>query len=377
MALQWSPAWAWTSLFTAMLAVSAGGIFFALMPTQPITAAAWRLTATAAMQMLPALRQVQAHPELRQRWVRALPTLAAVGVILAVHFAAWAWSVRHTTLARSLLFVSTHPPMLVAAAIAGAALHRVLPSHAWCRQVLPTLPKRWPARAPVAGVLLAMGGTALLSWQPDDAADAHSASMAGDAAACLGAAAAALYLVAGASLRVWMPLWMYVWPLTAVAAVAAAVLALLLEDAPAGEQVAWMTADHRQPAAALLTLGAAAISGILGHTLVNAALRTIPAFTASMLLLVEAPLGALAAWALGLQAVPHWNVWVGGAILLAGCALALRRSPTMPDDPAAPPEALGSAQGPVKHDESTLLTSLPIHAAASDIELVPASQPLT
>lgn len=102
-------------LAISVCAMSTGGIWFSLLSTTPpVMRVSWRLFLTAVFQAPGLVRDIsRSSPELRARWVANLGLLALNGVFLAAHFAAWSWSIEHTTLVHSLLFVSTTPLLLV------------------------------------------------------------------------------------------------------------------------------------------------------------------------------------------------------------------------------------------------------------------------
>lgn len=112
----------WVALAISVVSMSTGGIWFSLLsPTPPILRACWRLTMTSFMQLPPLIYELvrlRSQPEderreLLRRWLRSSPKLCFCGVLLALHFACWSWSLDHTTLTRALLFISTGPFIIV------------------------------------------------------------------------------------------------------------------------------------------------------------------------------------------------------------------------------------------------------------------------
>lgn len=51
-------------------------------------------------------------PDIRQRTLASWHWLAGSGACLAVHFASWVWSLEHTSLTHSLLFVCSSPVII-------------------------------------------------------------------------------------------------------------------------------------------------------------------------------------------------------------------------------------------------------------------------
>ena len=92
----------------AQLAIGAAAIFarYALSGAGPIAVAASRLTiATLVLLAIGALRR--SHERLHTTRERAI--FFAAGIALAIHFAAWIWSLEYTTVAISTLLVATTP----------------------------------------------------------------------------------------------------------------------------------------------------------------------------------------------------------------------------------------------------------------------------
>ena len=116
-----TPLWAPAALAVAVLAMSSGGLWFALLlDTPPVLKACWRLALTAALQAPLLAREAAAMPAaapetaaFRRRWRAQLPLLGLAGAFLAVHFCAWSWSISHTSLTHSLLLVWTTPLIMV------------------------------------------------------------------------------------------------------------------------------------------------------------------------------------------------------------------------------------------------------------------------
>ena len=89
----------------ALLAVSNGAIFARLAAAPPLAIAAWRV-GLALLVVLP-LALTAERPARASR--AAYACAVGAGALLAVHFATWIASLEHTTIARSVLLVSTSP----------------------------------------------------------------------------------------------------------------------------------------------------------------------------------------------------------------------------------------------------------------------------
>ena len=168
-----APAW---MLALAILAVSWGAILVRFCQAPALVIAFYRLAfATILVLPLSWLPLGQA-PAVRSRSWIGLAVCA--GVLLALHFGTWITSLSYTTVASSVVLVSTQP--LFSALLSGKLLGEKAPPRLYL------------------GVLLALIGVAVIA-QGDRALSARR--LAGDGLALLGAVAAAGYYVIGRRLR--------------------------------------------------------------------------------------------------------------------------------------------------------------------------------
>lgn len=254
----------------------------------PLVIGAGRLTlATALLAPLAWRPTMREWPRLNRR-ERLL--LLASGVALGLHFAAWIASLDLTSVASSVVLVSTTP--LFVAAASSLVLRERVPG----------------AMALAAG--LAVLGAALVG-----AADAGSwaGALRGDLLALTGALMAAVFVLAGRVLRRKLSLLAYVWPLYGLAA-----CVLLLGCALTGERLSGY--DLRVYG---LLLALAVGPQLVGHTAMNWALGYLSPTLVTVVVLGE-PLGATLLALLLLAERPAATLVFGGAILLLGIGLAAR-----------------------------------------------------
>jgi len=219
------------------------------------------------------------------------------GSALAIHFAAWTWSLDHTSLAHSLLFVTSHPIVIVSAMFVIE------------RKADPLL---------ICGASLGFMGAGLALL---DASDSGSVTYAGDAAAFLGAVAGAAYLAIGRILRSGskIPLFIYAFPVTTVSAIILTGLSASVESTAStidAHPLGWIGSEY------FLTVVALAFgAGLLGHTGLNAALRWLPPIIISVGLLFEPILGSvIGLLVLGTIEVGFWTV-LGGIMMIVGAII--------------------------------------------------------
>jgi drug/metabolite transporter (DMT)-like permease len=266
------------------------------MDTPPVLRASWRLWATSIV-LLPGFIAQLRCVEKEAYNLRTASLISLSGFALAIHFAAWTWSLDHTSLAHSLLFVTSHPIVIVSAML---------------------VMERKVDFLLITGASLGFMGAGLALL---DASDSGSVTYAGDAAAFLGAVAGAAYLAVGRILRSGskIPLFIYAFPVTTVSAIILTLLSAFIESpAPAidSHPLGWIGSEY------LLTVVALAFgAGLLGHTGLNAALRWLPPIIISVGLLFEPILGSvIGLLVLGTIEVGLWTV-LGGIMMIAGAVI--------------------------------------------------------
>jgi drug/metabolite transporter (DMT)-like permease len=273
----WPP---WAILSVGVLAASTSAVLVRYATgVEPLAIAFWRCGVGAAVLAPLAwsrLRRVDA-PMMR------MPIIA--GVFLAAHFATWISSIRLTSIASSVLLVSTTPVFI--AVTAWALQHERFPRSTWI------------------GIAVAIAGTALIGG-----GDLGGSSLTGDFLAILGAAAAGGYFMAGQAARRDLGILEYATITYAVAAVLLLVACALAHVPLTGYSA------HSWWALAGLIVG----PQLLGHTFINFALKAIDPTTVSVTVMAEPVLATALAFVL-LGEVPSLLVLPGGAAILFGIYL--------------------------------------------------------
>ena len=112
-----TPPLVWGLLVAGVIGVSsAGAILSHVDSIPPLMRASWRLQITVLMLLPFAIWQYRnMELEARQRMTekRTILILVGSGIALAAHFGTWVTSLDHTSLAHSLLFVTSHPIIIV------------------------------------------------------------------------------------------------------------------------------------------------------------------------------------------------------------------------------------------------------------------------
>lgn len=244
----------------------------------------------------------------RRAWARLtrpqLIEALLAGALLAVHFATWITSLELTSVASSVVLVSTAP--LFVALLSRPVLREAVPRPVWLGVALAT------AGGVAVAVLDACAGAGA-GCMAGSLLPSGEAALRGDALALIGGAAAAGYFLIGRRLRAQLPLLVYITATYSAAAVLLAVTALAAGLRPLGLPAqAWLII-------ALLALG----PQVLGHSSLNWALRYVPAAVVSLALLGE-PIGSTLLAALLFREVPGPAALLAMALILAGIALAAR-----------------------------------------------------
>lgn len=275
---------------TGVVAVSFSGPIAASTLAPALAVAMWRnaFGAAAGAPFTLARRRAELR-ELVQDRPRVLGTAVLAGAFLAVHFGLWIPSLRLTSVTASTALVTTTPVWTVAAArLRGSPV----------------------PRAVLVGVLLALTGVTVVTGVD---ATASAQALRGDLMALAGGAAAAGYVACGESVRRSLSTASYT--LVAYTTCALALLPVCLITGTA----LWGFSPRSWAQIAVLTLTAQ----LLGHSLLNRALRSAGATTVSMAVLLEVPGAALVAW-VWLGQVPPLAVVPGVALILTGLAVVVQ-----------------------------------------------------
>ena len=282
-----------SAVVVGVLAVSAAAIFIRLADAPALAIAFWR-NALGVLVLLPlAFYWRETFPR-----GRVLLVGLASGVALGAHFGFWISSLDYTSVAASVVLVCTQPVFVA-----------ILAYLVFGERTSPLS---------VLGILIALAGTAVLSAD----GSVGSATFFGNMLAVVGAITVAVYVLIGRSLRTTgvgvLPYSIVVY----ASAVATLAPAALYTGAPlwgySGETWFWLW---------VMTLG----PQILGHTVLNWALKYVEASIVSGTVLAEPVISALLAWLI-LSEKPGIATVSGGAVVLFGLFLLLRGYRPPPKD---------------------------------------------
>ncbi len=278
----------WLALLGGIAALSTASILIRLAEAPPLAIGAWRmLLATALLTpwALPRLRRERSRLARRD-----ILFLCLSGTALAIHFAAWISSLAYTTVASSVILVTTNPIYV------GLASHYLL--------------KERLGGAKVIAIIVALAGSVVIGYGDFDLS---ARALWGDALALLGALAASTYILSGRVVRRQLSTLAYVWPCYGLAGSLLLALCLLSGQALSGYN-SWTY---------LMFFLLAVAPQIVGHSAINWALDHVSPILVTLAILGE-PIGASILALLVLGETPPASALIGGLLILAGICLASR-----------------------------------------------------
>ncbi len=292
------------TLFLGILAVSTASLLIRkAQGTLPSTVIAAGRLISATLILAPfggkrALREFFALPRAQRS-----PIILA-GFFLGIHFLVWIISLEMTSVASSVILVTTTP--------------------IWVALFSPLVLKETITRNVMLGLVIAMLGIVVLFLGPQGGAQGGTfdwRSLLGNFLALVGAWMAAAYTMVGRKVRDALPLKSYVFLVNGVAALVAATAAL----PDLGKcNLTWLGGI---PWVFLLGL----IPQVIGHTLFNAAVRQMDAVYASIALLGE-PIGSIILAWIFLSEKPGRYDLLGGLFVIGGILLAFLYKPVSDTD---------------------------------------------
>lgn len=276
-------------LVVGVIALSFASILIKLCDAPAMVIASYRLIFAAFFFVASAsVRKRNPFSSFSQRdWLIA----GLSSLFLSLHFATWITSLKYTTVAISVVLVSTSPIFV--------ALGSVI--------LLKERPQKWM----IAGIGLTLAGCAIMSSVDFDAIGEHA--LGGSLLALAGAVGGAGYFLAGRELRSRIDTITYVVVVYSLTAVQLLVVTLLMGEPLFGYELTIY----------VLFILIAFVPQVIGHTTLNWALQRLSATAVAVTALGE-PIGAtlLAFMILGEKITSIQAI--GGILILAGVALTLR-----------------------------------------------------
>ena len=270
-------------LVGGVAAISTSAVLIRLAEAPPFVIAFYRMLFAALFFLPLALREGRGLRLEKQQLRLAL----GAGVMLAMHFALWMTSLEHTSVASSVVLVTTQPLWVFLLSVLFLAEK-------------PT-PRMW------LGLVVALAGSVLVTFTEGAGGESR---LYGNLLALGGAVAMACYFLLGRRLRPQLPLALYSLLVYGGAALVLGFLILLRGLPLRGfNSFTW-----------LMFVALALVPTVLGHNSLNWALKYLPATMVSVTILGE-PLGARIMAVFILKEVPAPLEALGSVITLFGIYL--------------------------------------------------------
>jgi len=271
-----------------IVAISTASIFIKLCEAPVLIIATYRMM-LASLMLMP----FACYKKTWRGWKRSeMGWVFLSGLFLSLHFAFWIASLKYTSVASSVVLVTTHPIFV------GIGSWLFLKERIGMNLVL--------------GIALSVLGSGLISY--GDMSLSKEALM-GDGFALLGAIAASGYLFVGRKMRKDRDLFSYIFPVYSTAGLILILLSLIFEKSFFGYS----------PSTYFFLFLLALIPQLIGHTTFNWALKYLPASMVAVSILGE-PVGSsiLAYFILG-EGLTTWKI-LGGVSIFAGILIALKKT---------------------------------------------------
>ena len=295
-----TPRSAWLLLFVALFAVSsAGAVLQSMTEVPPILRASWRMQGTALI-LLPGFIFQFYNLDRSIFNMKDFLIIFISSIFLAAHFGSWVWSLDHTSLVHSLLFVTSHPLVVV-------LLMPILGSEI--------------RKGHILGASIGFFGAALTLKDIDSGGEV---TLIGNLFAFIGAVTVVGYLFSGRYLRSErnMPLFIYAFPVTFLSAVWLTPTSVIIEGTGFSQAIPEISIFGWTDIAWILWVGYLSLGpGLMGHTGINAVLRWFSPLIVSIALLFEPVIGGLIGYLWNGQiSLGIWTV-IGGMLMLIGAIL--------------------------------------------------------
>ena len=265
----------------------------------PILRASWRMQGTALI-LLPGFIFQLYNLDRSIFNMKDLMIIFISSIFLAAHFGSWVWSLDHTSLVHSLLFVTSHPLVVV-------LLMPILGSEI--------------RKGHILGASIGFFGAALTLKDIDSGGEV---TLIGNLFAFIGAVTVVGYLFSGRYLRSErnMPLFIYAFPVTFLSAVWLTPTSVIIEGTGFSQAIPEISIFGWTDIAWILWVGYLSLGpGLMGHTGINAVLRWFSPLIVSIALLFEPVIGGLIGYLWnGEISLGIWTV-IGGILMLIGAIL--------------------------------------------------------
>lgn len=267
-------------LIIGIIAISTASIFIKLCDAPVLIIASYRMIIASLL-----LSPYAFYKKIWMSWDKKdIIWLSLSGIFLGLHFALWIASLKYTSVASSVVLVTTNP------AFVGIGARVFLKE-----RIGPNL---------LLGISLSVFGSGLIGFGD---MSLSQESLMGDGLALLGAMAASGYLLIGREIRRDYDLLSYIFPVYSVAGLLLIGLSFCFQKSFFGYS----------PSTYLLFLLLALIPQLIGHTIFNWALRFLPAPIVAIAILGEPVGSTILAYFILEEGLTIWKI-LGGISIFTG-----------------------------------------------------------
>lgn len=279
------------TLFVGVLAVSFAATFIRLADAPPLVIAAYRLT-IASIILIP-FASIKSMRGLNKLSRRDVLLILLSSVFIALHFGLWITSLSYTSIASSVVLVTSHPAFVA-----------VVSYFLWRERL---------NKLAISGIVVALIGVIFINYS---GFTFGSQALLGDLLALIAGFSMGAYLIIGGQLRARIDILSY---LTLIYSGAAVILL-----------IATIISGHSffgySPKTYTMLILLALIPQLLGHSCLNLAVRLIPVTLVSVAILGE-PVGAILLGTFILGEMPTASEIIGGLLILGGIFIVMRYAP--------------------------------------------------
>jgi drug/metabolite transporter (DMT)-like permease len=282
---------AYLTMFVGVVAVSFAAIFIRLADAPPLVIATYRLT-IASLILIP-VASVKSLKGLNRLSRRDIFLVLLSSVFLALHFWLWITSLSYTSIASSVVLVTSHPAFVA-----------VISYFLWGERL---------NKLTIIGIAVALLGVVCINY---NGFTFSSQALLGDLLALIAGFSMGAYLIIGGQLRVRIDILTY---LTLIY-IGAAVILLV------ATVIAGYSLFGYSPSTYIMLVLLALIPQLLGHSCLNLAIRMVPVTLVSVSILGE-PIGATLLGYFILKEMPAVGEIIGGLLILGGIFIVIKRPP--------------------------------------------------
>jgi drug/metabolite transporter (DMT)-like permease len=282
---------AYLTMFVGVVAVSFAAIFIRLADAPPLVIATYRMT-IASLVLIP-VASVKSMKGLNRLSRRDIFLVLLSSIFLALHFWLWITSLSYTSIASSVVLVTSHPAFvaLISYFLWGERLNKLT----------------------IIGIAVALLGVVGINY---NGFTFSSQALLGDLLALIAGFSMGAYLIIGGQLRVRIDILTY---LTLIY-IGAAVILLV------ATVIAGYSLFGYSPSTYIMLILLALIPQLLGHSCLNLAIRMVPVTLVSVSILGE-PVGATLLGYFILKEMPAVGEIIGGLLILGGIFIVIKRPP--------------------------------------------------